>query len=112
MADEIERVVVYDRSKDLGDKLAAILGAPGNVYYRPKNNITMTYPAIRYTGGKIDTQFANNKPYLSKTEYEIIYISQTIDYAVINKIMSLPFCSHTRRYDANNLHHEVFRIYY
>ena len=43
MADEIEKVVVYDRSKDLGDKLAAILGAPGKVYYRPKNNITMTF---------------------------------------------------------------------
>lgn len=100
-----------NRYEDLGDTLKAILGN-SNVYYRPGSNITMGYPAIRYNRERIDTSFADNKPYFNKMRYEIIYISRIADDDVIEGILAIPYCTHNRQYIANNLNHEVFTVYY
>ena len=83
-----------------------------HVYFDPPMTLQMKYPAIRYTRKKIDKVYANNSTYRLLTPYEVIMIDNNPDNDYVNKILQLPYCSHDRHYTANNLHHDVFTLYY
>ena len=97
--------------EELQSLLESILGSR-NVYYQSPENIKMNYPAIRYKRKKPDSRFANNSIYFKKQCYEIIVIDREPDNEVIEKISSLPYCSVDQNYISDNLHHDVFTIYY
>lgn len=96
---------------ELQSKLEELLGS-GNVYYQPPRSVKMSYPAIVYSKGLIDKQYANNAGYLKHTRYEIIVIDRMPDNPVIEKLMSLPYCSYDRYYSADNLNHDVLTLYW
>jgi hypothetical protein len=83
-----------------------------HVYFNPPMDLKMKYDAIRYKRKTIDTVYANNKAYRFKTPYEVIVIYRNPDSDYVTKLLALPYCSHDRYYTANNLHHDVFTIYY
>lgn len=83
-----------------------------NVYYQPPENVRMSYPTIRYTKSKIESDHADDKRYKNMTRYELIVIDRIPDNPVINKLLELPYCSHDRWYSANNLNHDVLTLYY
>ena len=83
-----------------------------HVYFDPPMDLKMKYPAIRYKRKKIGKVYANNTAYMYRTPYEIIMIDRNPDNEYIEKILALPYCEHDRHYAANNLHHDVFTIYY
>jgi hypothetical protein len=83
-----------------------------NVYYQPPESITMAYPAIRYALTNINTKYANNQAYKNLRCYEIIVISKAPDNPVVDKILGLPYCSYSRHYVSDNLHHDVLSLYY
>lgn len=83
-----------------------------HVYYQPPENVKMEYPAIRYSKKKPDTRHANNKVYMRTNCYEIIVISRNPDEPVIGKIEELPMCEWDNHYVSDNLHHDVFTLYF
>lgn len=95
----------------LHEELCAILGNR-NVYYDPPESVKMQYDAIRYTRRKIDNTFANNSVYKQNDSYEVTVIYRDADSDIPRKLSRLPMCVHDRHYVANNLHHDVFTLYY
>ena len=96
---------------ELHSVLQELLGS-SNVYYQPPESIKMQYDAIRYSKKTIDSKYANDRKYSMIDCYEIIVISRLPDNPVIEKLLSLPYCSYDRHYVADNLHHDVLTIYW
>lgn len=99
------------RRADLQILLESILGSR-NVYYDPPESIRMNYPAIRYKRSKIANTFANNSVYKQNNRYEIILMYDDPDSELPGIISRLPMCTHDREYVVDNLHHDVFTLYY
>lgn len=84
-----------------------------NVYFKPPESIKMNYPAIRYSLSGIQDHVANNRIYKSINEYEVIVIDYDPDSNIHNEIRShFPMCSFVRSYIADNLNHNVLKLYY
>jgi len=83
-----------------------------NVYFDPPASVNMSYPAIRYSRKSIDKLIANDKPYILLKPYELVVIDKHPESVVIDKLLALPYCEHDRHYKADNLHHDVFTLYY
>lgn len=91
--------------------LEDILGSR-NVYYQPPATLLMKYDAIRYSRSDINSNFANNSVYKQDIAYEVIVIYEDPDSDLPIKISQLPKCIHNRHYVADNLYHDVFKLYY
>lgn len=96
---------------ELQSKLEELLGSE-NVYYQPPESIKMVYDAIRYSKKNIMSTFANNNMYSKRDCYEVIVIARRPDPEVVDKLLTLPYCSFDRFYVADNLNHYVFTIYH
>lgn len=83
-----------------------------NVYFDPPSSVQMSYDAIRYTRKSIDKLMANDATYKLHKPYELVVISKHPNCPIIDKLLALPYCSHDRHYKADNLHHDVFTLYY
>jgi hypothetical protein len=83
-----------------------------NVYFQPPSTIQMQYPCIVYTKDAADTIFADNSPYRFARRYQIIVIDSDPDSGIPEKIAALPMCTFDRFYTADNLNHDVFRIFF
>ena len=91
--------------------LEELLGSR-NVYYQPPENLKMEYPAIRYSKADITNIYANNQKYIFHDVYDIVVISKTPDNPVIKKILELPYTDFDRHYVADNLNHDIIKLYY
>ena len=95
------------------DKLHEIFEAlTPNVYFQAPSNTLMEYPAIRYEIDDAETQFAGNRPYLHTWRYQVMVIDRDPDSPIRDSIARLPMCSLNRVYQADNLHHFVFNLYF
>lgn len=83
-----------------------------HTYFDPPMGLKMKYPAIRYKRKKITKIYANNTAYALRVPYEVIVITDDPDNAYVSKLLALPYCEHDNQYSSNNLHHDVFTIYY
>lgn len=83
-----------------------------HTYFDPPMGLKMKYPAIRYKRTRFDKVYANNIAYMTRTPYEIILVDKSPDSEYVSQILALPYCAHNRHYTAENLHHDVFTIYY
>lgn len=83
-----------------------------HVYYQPPDNLTMEYPAIRYSLSDIDSKYANNKMYVGMKCYDIVVIDKDEDNPVIEKLLELPYASFNRHYVSDNLNHDIIKLYY
>ena len=96
---------------ELQNKFEEILGSR-NVYYKPPENLKMKYPAIRYNLSEIDSRYADDFKYSTFNRYDVIVIDTEPDNEVIQKILELPYTSFERSYVADNLYHDLIRIYF
>lgn len=96
---------------ELQSKFEDVLGSR-NVYFQPPSSVRMQYPAIVYSRKDIEGRFANDKIYRKLPCYEAILIDKNPDSEFIDKILALPYCSFDRHYEADNLNHDVFTIFY
>lgn len=95
---------------DLHNLLLSI-GGP-NVYYQVPSNLTMKYPAIKYSINKIENKHADNSVYCQDKSYSIIIMSKDADCDVVDKISKLPKCSFDRKFIQDNIYHTIFNLYY
>lgn len=96
---------------DLQVLLETLLGST-NVYYQPPETLKINYPAIIYSKSRIDTKKADDSTYLKNTRYNIIVVDKKPDNPVIDKLLSLPYCSYDRHYNSDKLNHDSLILYY
>ena len=96
---------------ELQTKLEELLGSR-NVYYQPPESIKMEYPAIVYSKSDIQSRFATGSAYSLSSSYEIIVIDRKPDNPVIDKLLTMPYCSFDRHYKSDNLNHDILTLYY
>lgn len=96
---------------NLQTELETILGSR-NVYYQPPESVKMKYPAIVYSRKNIDNIFADDTVYTQNHSYELTVIDPNPDSEIVMKVSMLPACTFDRHYTADNLNHDVFRLYY
>jgi hypothetical protein len=89
--------------------LESVLGS-SNVYYDPPESVKMNYPCIVYSLSKIQTDFANNKPYSHKKRYTMTVIDKNPDSSVPDQVAALAQCIHETHFASKNLHHYVYNI--
>lgn len=83
----------------------------GRVYYQPPESVRLSYPCILYKLSDMPSRSANNRPYIVNHTYELTVIDRDPLSALREKIAQLPRCILIRSFEADNLHHYVFRIY-
>ena len=86
------------------------IGGP-NVYFQIPDNMTIQYPAIKYSLNKIDSTHANNLVYTQEQSYLVTIMSKNPDEEIVDKISRLPKCSFDRKFTQDNIHHTIFNIY-
>lgn len=101
-----------NRRVDLHEKFAEILGSR-EVYFQAPESVKMYYPAIRYERSRIDQVFADDLTYLGRKRYTVILIYTDPDSELPDKLLSgFSLIRHVRNYTADNLHHDVFELYW
>lgn len=91
--------------------LTDILGL-NNVYFQPPPTINMIYPCIVYSRDFAETDFAGNKPYKHCKRYQVTVIDRDPDSDIPSKIAELPMCIFDRFYTADNLNHDVYKLFF
>lgn len=94
----------------LHDLLLSIAGP--NVYYQAPSNLTIKYPAIKYSRDKIENTHADDVVYNQKTRYSVIVMSKVVDDKIVDDISKLSRCSFDRAYIQDGIHHNIFNLYY
>lgn len=96
---------------DLQDILVEILGSD-QVYFQPPPGVSMEYPCIVYSRDYEETLFADDKPYSRKKRYQVTVIDRNPDSIIPDAVAELPLCSFDRFYTAENLNHDVFKLFF
>lgn len=96
---------------DLQVLLENLLGSR-NVYFQAPSNLQMSYPCIVYTRDNVKAKYADNRSYSFVKRYLVTVIDKNPDSPIPDKIAALPMCSFSRHYTAENLHHDVFTLYF
>lgn len=96
---------------ELQTLLENILGSR-NVYFQPPESVKMKYPAIVYGLDDIENSFADDGVYLSKKRYLVTVIDEDPDSPIVDKVAALPTCRFNRRFQSDNLNHDVFILYF
>ena len=100
-----------ERRLELHKKLCEILGSE-HVYFMPPSNLKMQYPCIVYNRIGSNVLHADNTPYSIKKQYTITVMTYDPDNDIGDKLQNLLYCGYDRSYTVDNLHHDVYKIYY
>jgi len=96
---------------DLQTLLEEALGT-SNVYFQPPASVQIQYPCIVYARDNAITQFADDRPYSYTKRYQATVIDRNPDSLIPDKIAALPMSIFDRYFSADNLHHDVFKLYF
>ena len=96
---------------ELHEKFCEILGSR-NVYFQPPASVRLNYPAIIYFRKDIDNRYADDLAYKQDTAYDVTVIDRNPDSEIVVEVSQLPTCRFDRHYNADNLNHDVFTLYY
>lgn len=96
---------------DLHALLVAAVGSR-NVYFQPPEGFKMSYPCIVYERERIESDHADNKPYLHRKRYSVTVIDKDPESEIPERIAAFPYCRHDRHFINDNLHHDIFTLYY
>ncbi len=97
--------------QQLQDLLKTILGN-SNVYFQPPANVQMVYPCIVYQRSVATSQYADNFPYRHTKRYQVTVIDRDPDSEIPDKIAALQLCEHAQYFVSENLHHDVFNVFF
>ena len=91
--------------------LEEILGSK-NVYFQPRENQNLTYPAIVYNMDATKVDYGDDLPYTIKDRYQVQYIDRSPDSDVPRKIQQLPMTRFTAYFATDGLNHYTHSIYF
>lgn len=100
------------RRLQLHEKLCETLGSR-NVYFQPPESLKLKYDCIVYEVAKLDAKRADDMNYIGRVAYDVTFVSKDPDSVIPEKMMaSFLYIEHNRHFTADNLHHDLFRIFY
>lgn len=99
------------RRKELHEVLCEILGSR-QCYFQPPETVKMEYPAIVYELQTNDAQYADNASYIGRWSYSVTVITRDPETDIPGKVEKLPLCRANRFYQADNLNHYNFTLFY
>lgn len=101
------------RSTELQLELESLLGT-GNVYFQPGASVRLKYPCFVFNRTTAYQPKANDKTYLFRPGYEVTYINRDEpDPDILERVMQHFYnCHYDQHFVVDNLHHDVFTIYY
>lgn len=99
------------RREVLHEILVGILGSR-NVYFQAPENLIMKYPAIVYERDYANVLYADNQSYRVTKRYQVTLIHEDPDTDTWDKIEALPLCSFVRHFETDELHHDIFNLYF
>lgn len=83
-----------------------------NVYFQPPPTIKMEYPCIVYRRDYELAEHADDFPYKRDKRYLVTVIDRDPDSGIPDRVASLPKCTYDRFYTADNLNHDVFKLFF
>lgn len=95
---------------ELHELLCQTLGSR-NVYFQPPESVKMKYPAIVYSRNRIENTSADNVVYKQDVSYTITVIDRDPDSEIVESVSTIPHIMYDRSYIADNLNHDVFRLF-
>ena len=96
---------------DFQQKLEELLGSR-QVYYQPPASVKLQYPCIVYSLSDASTMLADNQVYNHTYCYKVTLIDKDPDSRYRDSLLKFPKSSFNTSYTADNLHHDVFAIYF
>lgn len=98
---------------ELNDILSEILESEDRVYFQPPESLKIEYPCIIYNRVAGNTRYADNKTYSFKKKYEITVIDKNPDSKIPDTLIeNIQGIRYDRHYVSNNLHHDVFDLFF
>lgn len=83
-----------------------------NVYFQPPPSVQMVYPCIVYRRDTTRSRHADGLPYKKDKRYLVTVIDRDPDSEIPDMISELPLCIHDRFYTADDLNHDVFKLFF
>jgi hypothetical protein len=83
-----------------------------NVYFQPPPTIKMEYPCIVYRRDYEQANHADDIPYLRRKRYLVTVIDRNPDSSIPDRVSALPMCTYDRFYTAENLNHDVYKLFF
>ena len=83
-----------------------------NVYFQPPANTQMHYPCIVYALDGARLERAGNKLYLHTKRYQVTVIDRDPDSELPDKVIELPRCAFDRSFQADDLNHYVYTLFF
>ena len=96
---------------ELQTLLINILGTK-DVYFQPPPNVPMNYPCIVYHRDYELVNHADDLVYKRRKRYLVTVIDRNPDSVVPDKISELPLCVYDRFFTADNLNHDVYKLFF
>jgi hypothetical protein len=96
---------------DLQAVFVGLLGS-GNVYFQPPPNVKMEYPCIVYRRDYELAEHADDFPYRRQKRYMVTVIDKDPDSGIPDRVAALPMCTYDRFYTADNLNHDVYKLFF
>ena len=81
------------------------------VYFQPPESIKLHYPCIIWEEAKGRPFRADDRLYMYRKTYNLIFIDTDPDSVIPDKIRDLPLCDSGSPYKSDNLYHWPFTIY-
>jgi hypothetical protein len=89
-----------------------LLSFTPNVYFQPPENIELIYPCIIYNRDYAETEFADDIPYNTTLRYIVTVIDRDPDSDIPGKVASMPMTLFNRFFTADNLNHDVYKVFF
>ena len=100
------------RRLQLHEELCSILGSR-NVYFQPPESVKLQYDCIVYKISNRDDLRANDHRYRNLVAYEVTFIYRDPDSEMPDRLLRhFTYTSNARHFTVDNLHHDVFTLYY
>ena len=86
----------------------------GKVYFQPPSSVQLNYPCWVVERVGAFQPKANNKTYLFQASYKCMYMNRDEPDPEVLRIIPQRYecCKYQNHYVADNVHHDVFLIYY
>lgn len=85
----------------------------GQCYFQPPESVKLSYPCIIYSLSSIDSKYADDKMYIGRKRYQVLYITKSPTDKTVDRIAEeLTYVRFDRAYTSDGLNHYVFNVYY
>jgi hypothetical protein len=89
-----------------------LLSFVDNVYFDPPANVSMVFPCIVYSRSSALNLYADNGPYHHTKRYQVTIIDRNPDSPIPDKVAALPMSEFSQHFVTENLHHDIYSVFF